>query len=133
MLASLRRTFSVYTLLSIVVGVQAAILVFVHGFGNPGADVVAGSILGGLAVIAVVGHTFLAGLTISVPGDVYRALTLINGAAVALVAAGGIVLQYVGTVSPTLTPWAALALQGSALVASVLAQLFRASAATRSL
>jgi hypothetical protein len=129
--AALAKTFSVYALLSLVVGAQAAILVFVRGFGNSKADVIAGSILGFVALVAFVGHTLLANWTITVPGSVVGVLTWVNGVAVALVAAGGMIVQYVGTVSPTLTPWVAVALQGAALVGSLIAGLFTASVARR--
>ena len=94
-------------------------------------DTVAGSILGGIALVAFVGHTFLATINIPVPAGVVSALAWVNGIAVALVAAGGMIVQYVGTVSPTLTPWVAVALQGAALVGSLIAGLFTASVARR--
>ena len=128
MRAALAKTFSLYSLLALIVGAQAAILVFVHHFGSPGVDTVAGTILGGVALVAFVGHTYLASVKITVPGDVLAALAWVSGVAVALVAASGIIVQYVGTVSPTLTPWVAVALQGFALVASLVAGLLHSSA-----
>ena len=67
MRAAIARTLNLYAFLSVLVGAQAAVLVFVHGFGNSQADVVAGSILGGIALVAFVGHTFLASISIPVP------------------------------------------------------------------
>ncbi len=130
---TLRKSFSLYSLLSVVVGAQAAILLFVHHFGSAGVDAVAGSILGGLAVLAVVGHVWLQSLVIGVPASVYGTLTKVMGAAVGILAAGGIVTQYVGTVTPTLTPVVAVILQGVALLTSLFAQLFKVSVAAKAL
>ena len=119
-----KRTLNLYTFLSVLVGLQAALLVFVHGFGNAQADVIAGCILGGIALVAFVGHTFLASINIPVPAGVYNALAWVNGVAVVIVAGGGAILQYVNVVAPGIRPWVALALQGSALVVSLFAGWF---------
>jgi hypothetical protein len=125
------QRFSLYQLLAVIIGVQAAILTFVHGFGNPGADVVAGSILGGVAVVVAVGQNYLKSVIISVPAGVYGALMWVDGLLIAILAAGGMILQYTTAVAPSLRPWAALLLQGTALIASVFSQLFQAQAALR--
>jgi hypothetical protein len=128
---TLRKIFSLYSLLTVVVGASAAILVFVHQFGNAGADTVAGSILGGISLVAFVGHAYLASVRITVPSNVLAALTWVSGIAVTLVAAGGVIVQYVGAVSPALTPWVAVALQGFALVGSLIAGLLHAQVASK--
>jgi hypothetical protein len=125
------RKFSLYNLLSVIGGAQAAILIFVHDFGNPGVDVVAGSILGGLAVVSFVAHTWFASLVITVPSGVYSFLQTADGIVVTVLASSGIITQYVGSVSSALTPWVALILQGGALVAGLFANLFKTTAALR--
>jgi hypothetical protein len=131
MRAALAKTLNLYTFLSVLVGAQAGILIFVHGFGNGQADVVAGSVLGFIALVAFVGHTFLASISIPVPADVYRVLSWINGVAVVLVAGTGAILQYVGVAAPAARPWVALGLQGGALIASLFAGWFGNVAARR--
>src|SRR5580704_2878078 len=125
MLATLRKTFSVYTLLSLLVLSQAAILVFVHRFGNQGVDTICGSVLGGLAVLSVVGHTWLSSLTVTVPANVYSILQSVNTFGVTILASAGIITQYVGSATPALTPWVAAILQGAALVTGFFANLFK--------
>lgn len=126
--ATLTRTVHPYALLSLVIGAQGAILVFVHGFGNPGWDAVCGSILAGLAVLATVGHAWLSGLTLDVPQAVFDVLGKFNGALVTLLAGSGMIVQYVGSTAPQLTPLLSLVLQGLALLASLFAQTLKVQA-----
>jgi len=131
MLATLRKTFSVYTLLSLLVLSQAAILVFVHRFGNQGVDTICGSVLGFLAVLSIVGHTWLASLTITVPANVYSILQSVNTVLTTLLGFSGLITQYVGSATPTLTPYVATILMGASLVTGFFANLFKTSSALR--
>jgi hypothetical protein len=128
MRAALAKTINLYVFLSVLVGAQAAVLVFVRGFGNSQADVIAGSVLGFIALVAFVGHTYLASVSIPVPAGVYDVLSWVNGIAVTLVAAGGAILQYVSPY-PSLTPWVTLALGGGALFVSLFAGWFQNASA----
>ena len=85
--ATLKRSFSLYSLLAVLIGSQAAVLTFVHHFGSPGADAVCGAILGGLAVLAVIAHGALSSVTIDVPSGTYAVLLRVNGAVVGVLAA----------------------------------------------
>lgn len=131
MLATLRKTFSVYTLLSLLVLSQAAVLVFVHRFGNQSVDTISGSILGFLAVLSIVGHTWLSSLVITVPATTYSLLTAVNGVLTTLLGFSGLITQYVGSADAALTPWVATILMGASLVTGFFANLFKTTATLR--
>lgn len=130
-IGSVAQYISVYSLLSVVMGAQGAVLTFVHSMGNPQWDTVCGSVLMGLAVLAAVAHTYLNSLTIGIPAGVYHDLQVVDSVLVTLLGGSGIVIQYVSSVSPTLTPLLATLLQGLALLASLFAALFKATSATK--
>jgi hypothetical protein len=133
MLASLKRSFSLYSLLAVLIGAQGAVLLFIHNFGSAGADSVCGSILLGLGVLAFIGHGLLASVNIPVPAGVYNLLLRANGVVVIILAATGTITQYVGTNIPALTPTVAVILQGLALAASLFAGLIKVTVSRRAL
>ena len=128
---TINRTISVYSIIALVAGANGGILIFVHNFGNANVDVVAGSILAGLAFLSIVAHAFLTAWVIDIPATVYTELQGLDTAVVAVLTAGGMIVQYSGTVSAALTPLVSLILQGVALLGSLLAGFFEATTAKR--
>jgi len=122
MTVNLAKKFNVYTLVTVVLGAQGAIMAIT---GN---NRLIGSALAGLAVIVVPLHGFLSGLVVSVSASEYALALKVYAGLVALTGAAGLVNQFVLSYAPGLRGEVTLALAAAALLASLMAQIFHAAA-----
>ncbi len=121
----LGKKFNIYTLLTVILGAQGAIMTVT---GN---SRLVGAALAGLGVIVVPLHGYLSGLVISVPASVYAIALKVYAVLIGLTGAAAVINQWVLSYSPGLKGEVTLALSVAALVASIMAQAFHISASKK--
>jgi hypothetical protein len=112
------KKVSLYLIASAILAVNAGVLALTHH--NPFVS----AVLGGLAGLSVIAHSFFVGTYITIPSGIYSFLEKFNGVVVAIFGGSSVIVAWVSSLhNGQLSTDAAVFLEVCALVGSVLAVL----------